>query len=82
MMTKRTPGQNAVDQAAAILREHFGQAVIVWADGDSSESIHGCMFIGNASCCRGLLSDAYQEEFNPGLDIEIESDDDDETETE
>lgn len=81
-MGKRTSGQDALDRAAAILREHFGHAVVVIADGDTEDSFHLSKFVGNASCCRGLLSDAFQEEFNPGLEIEIEKDDDEETETE
>lgn len=77
MMAKKLTKEGVLDQAAALLREHFGHAVIVIADGDDETSIHFAKFIGNASCCRGLLSDAFQEELHPGLEIDIEADDDD-----
>ena len=81
-MPKKLSKEGVLDQAAALLREHFGHAVIVIADGDDAESIHFTKFTGNASCCRGLLSDAWNEEFNPPLTIEIDDDAEDGTETE
>lgn len=65
-----------VEAAAALLREHFTHAVIIIADGDEDETGQYTRFIGNWSCCRGLLADAYEEEFDRIDTLDDDADDD------
>lgn len=68
-----------VIRAMSLLREHFPAAVIIVADGDDNTCSQATVFGGNRSCCRGLLADAYDEEFS---EIVLETGDDEQEQDE